>query len=78
MENFINYLKDDDAIIDHTYLWDIISKPNSKIFTKGVNLIIFKLPNDDITNNVELLCPSNHYSNEFYETRKPTVFIVKQ
>jgi hypothetical protein len=78
LENFINYLKDDDAIIDHTYLWDVISKPNPKLFTKGVNLIIFKLPNDDITNNVELLCPSNHYSNEFYETRKPTVFILKQ
>ena len=77
-ENFINYIKDDDAIIDHTYLWDIISKPNPKLFIKGINLIIFNIPNDDITNNVELLCPSNHYSNEFYETRKPTVFIVKQ
>jgi len=77
-ENFINYLNDDDAIIDHTYLWDIISKPNSKLFAKGVNLIILKIPNDDITNNVELLCPSNHYSNEFYETRKPTLFIMKE
>jgi hypothetical protein len=77
-ENFINYLKDDDTIIDHTYLWDIISKPNPKLFTKGLNLIIFKIPNDDITNNVELLCPSNHYSTEFYETRKPTVFIIKE
>jgi hypothetical protein len=77
-ENFINYLKDDDAIIDHTYLWDIISKPNTKLFSKGVNLIILKIPKDDITNNVELLCPSNHYSNEFYETRKPTLFIIKE
>jgi len=77
-ENFINYLNDDDAIIDHTYLWDIISKPNPKLFAKGVNLIILKIPNDDITNNVELLCPSNHYSNEFYETRKPTLFIIKE
>ena len=78
LENFINYLNDDDAIIDHTYLWDIMSKPNPKLFVKGLNLIIFKIPNDDITNNVELLCPSNHYSNEFYETRKPTVFIIKE
>jgi len=77
-ENFISYLKDDDAIIDHTYLWDIISKPNPKLFVKGVNLIILKIPNDDITNNVELLCPTNHYSNEFYETRKPTVLIIKE
>jgi len=77
-ENFVSYLNDDDTIIDHTYLWDIISKPNPKLFSKGINLIIFKIPNDDITNNVELLCPSNHYSNEFYETRKPTVFIIKE
>ena len=77
-ENFIDYLNDDNTIIDHTYLWDIISKPNPKLFTKGLNLIIFKIPNDDITNNVELLCPSNHYSTEFYETRKPTVFIIKE
>ena len=77
-ENFINYLKDDDALIDHTYLWDIISKPNTKLFSKGVNLIILKIPKDDITNNVELLCPSNHYSNEFYETRKPTLFLIKE
>jgi hypothetical protein len=77
-ENFNNYIKDEDAIIDHTYLWDIISKPNPRLFAKGINLIIFKIPNDDITNNVELLCPSNHYSTEFYETRKPTVFIIKQ
>jgi len=77
-ENFINYLNDDDSIIDHTYLWDIVSKPNNKLFTKGINLIIFKIPNDDITNNVEILCPTNHYSNEFYEIRKPTVFIIKE
>ena len=77
-ENFISYLKDDDAIIDHTYLWDIISKPNKLLFPNGLNIIILKIPNDDITNNVELVCPSNHYSNEFYESRKPTVIIVKE
>jgi hypothetical protein len=78
LENFINYLKDDDTIIDHTYLWDIISKPNKYLFPKGVNLIIFKIPNDDITNNVDLICPTNHYSNEFYESRKPTIILMKE
>jgi len=78
LENFINYLKDEDTIIDHTYLWDIISKPNKLLFSKGVNLIIFKIPNDDITNNVDLICPTNHYSNEFYESKKPTIFLIKE
>jgi len=76
-ENFIYYLKDDDVIIDHTYLWDIISMPNKQLFPLGVNLVILNLPDNDITNNVELLCPTNHYSNEFYESRKPTVIILK-
>ena len=77
-ESFISFLKDDDVVIDHTYLWDIISMPNKYLFPNGVNLVIFKLPKDDITNNVQLLCPTNHYSTEFYEARKPTLIILKE
>jgi hypothetical protein len=77
-ENFILFLKDDNVIIDHTYLWDIISMPNKYLFPNGVNLIIFQLPHDDITNNVQLLCPTNHYSSEFYEARKPSIFLIKE
>ena len=75
-ESFISFLKDDDVYIDHTYLWDILSSPNKYLFPNGVNLVIFKLPNDDITNNVQLLCPTNHYSNLFYESKKPTVILI--
>ena len=77
-ENFVNFLNDDDVIIDHSYLWDIICQPNKYLFPLGVNLIIFEIPNNDITNNVRLICPSNHYSNEFYESRKDTIFILKE
>ena len=77
-ENFINFLNDDDVIIDHSYLWDIVCQPNKHLFPSGVNLIIFEIPNNDITNNVRLICPTNHYSNEFYESRKPTIFILKE
>ena len=77
-ENFVDFLSDDDALIDHTYLWDIISMPNKYLFPNGVNLVIFQLPKDDITNNVQLLCPTNHYSSEFYEARKPTIIIMKE
>ena len=76
-ENFILFLQDDDAIIDHTYLWDIISTPNKYIFMEGINLIIFELPNDDITSNVQIICPSNHYSNTFYDSSKFTLFLIK-
>ena len=77
-KNFIDFLKDDEAIIDHTYLWDIICIPNKYLFPNGVNLVIFELPKSDITNNVQLLCPTNHYSDQFYEARKPTIILIKE
>ena len=77
-ENFIHFLNDDDVIIDHSYLWDIICQPNKYLFPLGINLIIFEIPNNDITNNVRLVCPTNHYSNEFYESRKDTIFLLKE
>jgi hypothetical protein len=77
-ENFQSFLSDDDVVIDHTYLWDIISMPNKNLFKKGVNIIIFHLPNDDITNNVQLICPTNHYSSELYQARKPSILLIKE
>jgi hypothetical protein len=77
-ENFIKFLSDDEVIIDHTYLWDIVSMPNKYLFPNGVNLVIFQIPDDDITNNVQILCPTNHYSSEFYQARKPTIIIMKK
>lgn len=77
-ENFVRFLSDDDVIINHTYLWDIISLPNKYLFPSGVNLVIFHLPKDDITNNVSILCPTNHYSSEFYQARKPTIVLMSE
>ena len=77
-ENFIRFLSDDNVVIDHTYLWDIISMPNKYLFPTGVNLVIFHLPKDDITNNVSILCPTNHYSSEFYQARKPTIILMSE
>ena len=77
-ENFKNYMKDKNEIIDYTYLWDIISRPNPKLFTQGINLVILEISNNDSTNNVELICPTNHYAGEFYEARKQTLIILQQ
>jgi hypothetical protein len=76
-ENFIDFLRNDEIVIDYTYLWDIICKPNPKLFPQGINLVILEISNNDTTNNVELICPTNHYSSEFYEARKPTLLILK-
>ena len=77
-ENFIDFLNEDNSKINHIYLWDIISKPNPNLFPSGINLIILEIPNNDITNNVHILCPTNHYSSEFYEARKPTLILIKE
>ena len=77
-ENFIEYLKNEEVVINFTYLWDIICKPNENLFNSGLNLVILKISNNDITNNIELLCPTNHYSNEFFETRKPSLILINE
>jgi hypothetical protein len=77
-ENFIDYLKDDNILIDHTFIWDIISKPNKDLFPLGLNLAIIEIPNNDVTDNVELLCPTNNYSNEVFSAKKPTFIIMKK
>ena len=77
-ENFLEFLQNDEEVIDYTYLWDIVCTPNKKLFAEGLNLLIFEIVNNDITNNVELLCPTNHYSSTFYESRKPNLILIKQ
>jgi len=76
-EQFLNYLNDDDAWIDHTYIWDIVSSVNSKLFPSGLNLVLLQIMDNDITDNVELICPSNSYSSKIYDQRRETVILLK-
>lgn len=76
-ETFIEYLKDDETIINHTYLWDIVSKPNPKLFTSGMNLIILDLEKTDITDNIRILCPTNQYSTDFFDANKRCLLLLK-
>ena len=77
-ENFIDFLKNNDVNINYSYLWDIVSLPNKNLFQSGINLIIFEIVNNDTTNNVELICPTNHYSGKFYDARKPNLLLLQQ
>jgi hypothetical protein len=76
-ETFIGFIRDDTIQIDHKYLWDIVCKKNPKIFPDGLNLIVLEMPNNDITDNVNLLCPSNHYSSEIFNSNKPCLILLK-
>jgi hypothetical protein len=78
-ENFKRFLIDKTVYIDYTYLWDILCVANPNLFEgRGINLIVLEIPEDDTTNNVELACPSNHYSNHIYDVRKSSIILVKR
>ena len=77
-EGFISYLDDDRVVIDHTYLWDIISQPNDRLFKNGTNLILLHIPDDDITNNVQVICPTNAYSGEVFDANRKTIIVMKR
>ena len=75
-ENFIRYLNDDTVIIDYTYLWDMIcSQDGLFIQKKGINLVILYSTCNDETCNVEIICPTNHYSSNVYSSLKPSLFL---
>ena len=76
-KKFKKFLKSDNILIDYTYLWDIICTPNPNLFPRGINLVILELNNDDLTENVKVICPTNHYSNEFYDINKQTLILIK-
>ena len=77
-ENFQLFLKNKDIVIDYTYLWDIVCRPNPMLFESGINLVILEILDNDVTNNVELVCPTNHYSTNIYDPRKRTLILIKQ
>ena len=77
-ENFIEFLKSENSVIDYQYLWDIVSMPNDALFPNGINLVVFEIPSDDVTNNIEIICPTNHYSRTKFSNKKRTLMLVKK
>ena len=76
-ENFKKFLRDDNVEINYTYLWDLICQPNKKLFIKGINLVILEMKEDDITDNIEIICPANHYSSTFFDVNKRCIILLK-
>ena len=77
-ENFKNYINDNNEMIDYSYIWDFVCKPINKgglLFENGINLIIFKHPNNDITDKIEIICPKNYTSNDFFDKDKKTLLV---
>jgi hypothetical protein len=77
-ENFKTFLRDNKITIDYTYLWDLVCMPNPRIFETGINLIVLEIPEDDATNNIELVCPTSHYTSHAYDARKRSLILIKR
>ena len=76
-ENFQTFLRNPDSYIDHTYLWDIVCSPNAALFPNGCNLAILRIRNVDMTDDIELLCPTAVYSPILFDSRKETVILIQ-
>ena len=67
-EEFRAFISDDTVTINYEYLWDIICMPSTEdgggLFRHGINLVILEDPNDDTSNKIDLICPTNYFSNE--------------
>ena len=79
-ENFMRYLEDENEYVDYFYLWDIVSSGIlfSDQHNAHVNLIIIKNNDDDITNNVSIVCPSSSHSNFSYSEKNDTIIIYQK
>ena len=84
-ENFIEYISDPNSIISYEYLWDFITMPSMLtsdgccgLFPDGLNLIILKEPDDDVVSKMELICPTNHYSDVLFDENKPSLILYNK
>jgi hypothetical protein len=77
-ENFLRFINNKDSKIDHTYLWDMITDDDSDFIKGGVNLVLLEITDNDITDNVKLICPSQKLSKKSFDPRKETVFLLKK
>jgi len=76
-ENFLTFIRDENSTIDHTYLWDVVTTKNPALFDRGFNLVIFTIVNNDITDKVEILCPTNSYSKNHFSSLKDSILLLK-
>ena len=76
----LKYIMDDNEVIDYQYIWDLICKPINQggvLFANGINLLIFRNPDNDILNKIELICPSSNNSEEFL-MKKETLMVYNK
>ncbi len=74
--NFKKYLNDDNVLIDHTYLWDLVSM-KTDLFKNGLNVIIIEVDNLELDSSSRLVCPTNYYSSNKFDKKKDSIILIK-
>lgn len=74
--NFISYITDPGETIDHTYLWDIFTSDIPTLNKGGLNLVLFQITENDITDKIEYICPTNRYSKNVHDITKNSVLVL--
>ena len=74
--NFLSYITDPAETIDHTYLWDIFTSDIPTLNKGGLNLVLFQIAENDITDKIEYVCPTNRYSKNAHDVTKNSVLVL--
>lgn len=78
-DNYISFLSSPNVKIDYTFIWDLVCQPNVNLFgPEGINLIILDLPDNDITGNIHLICPSITNSSFTFSPKRKSIILLKQ
>ena len=76
----MKYLNDENEYIDQTYLEDIISSGvlYKNKYAQSFNIVLIKNENNDITNNLSIICPNSSYSNYLYNKNRYSIIIYQK
>ena len=72
VDNFKSYLLASNVTED--YVWDLVSRPVDWLFPAGLNIFVFQY--DKATHQVFLVCPKGEIMSQFYDSKRPGVFLI--
>jgi hypothetical protein len=75
---FLEFITHPTETIDHTYLWDIFTSNIPTLNRGGLNLVMFEIMESDITDRIQYICPTNRYSKNIYDAKKPSILVLKR
>lgn len=73
-EHFVRYLKSNEYI-DYTYLWDVVTQV---LFKEKVNLVVLKEGLEDVTHNLNIVCPTTAHAMYLFTKDHPSLILYQK